>query len=150
MIFILLKLGRSLFHTLKYLRLLALLLVVIGGLCWLLLGAGYDALTRLFGGGILLNFSYLLLGFAAVYWAIRSRKYHRYMSPALSQISMILLMVSGLCWFLKALGYDLIARLIGPGTIAVIAYVILGLASLFWLVPAYQRYEAHKRRWRLF
>lgn len=123
---------------------LMLLLVIVGGLCWLIRAAGYDILALLFGGGAIRTFSHLILGMAATYWAIRYRGSGDQKGTALEQIPLMLLMISGLCWFLMGLGYDLITRLIGTGIMAAVAYLILGLASLYWIIPAYQRIVSQK------
>ncbi len=55
----------------KILNLITLILVVIGGLNWGLVGiAGIDVVMTIFGAGIISQIIYILIGLSAIYVAI--------------------------------------------------------------------------------
>lgn len=51
----------------KTLHMIAFILLVIGGLNWLLLACGWNLVTWLFGTGVLTNAIYFLVGISAIY-----------------------------------------------------------------------------------
>lgn len=54
------------------------ILVIIGGMCWLLMAFRYDPIARIAGPGTLATAIYLILGLAPISWLVPvSRRIHR-------------------------------------------------------------------------
>ncbi len=146
LLFNLLKFGFDIFKARKYVSTVILILVVIGGLVWLLLAAGYDLITMLFDGGTISMLTYIVLGAADLYLAAKIyRGYRSRKRLTLTSLLMALLAVSGICWLIMAFRYNPVTSLAGAGTLATIIYLILGLVSIFW--PILLSRPAHKKYW---
>lgn len=110
-------------------------LVAIGGLGWILYALGYDLINTLFDGRAIATFAYLILGAADIYLASRFyRGYRKHRGLTLPFMLMLLVIVSGIGWLLQAFRYNPVIYLFGTVALASIIYLILGLASIYWIV----------------
>lgn len=51
----------------KAVHMIAFILLVIGGLNWLLVAFGWNLVTMIFGAGMIANFIYFLVGISAIF-----------------------------------------------------------------------------------
>lgn len=58
----------------KAIHSVAFVLLVIGGLNWLLVGFGWNLVDAIFGAGIITKIIYILVGLSAIYLVITHKK----------------------------------------------------------------------------
>jgi uncharacterized membrane protein YuzA (DUF378 family) len=125
--------------------LIALILVIVGGLNWGLVGLfGFDLVAAIFGDmSTLTRIVYILVGLAAlymIYYIARSGE----RSPV-DLIALILVIVGGLNWGLIGLfGFDLVAAIFGDmSTLSRLIYILVGLAAVYAIYYAVRSGERH-------
>jgi uncharacterized membrane protein YuzA (DUF378 family) len=114
---------------------IALILVIIGGLNWGLVGLfNFNLVDAIFGAGSALSrIVYVLVGLAAlymIYYGVRSHE-----RSAIDLIALILVIIGGLNWGLVGLfNFNLVDAIFGVlSALSRIVYIIVGLAALYMI-----------------
>jgi uncharacterized membrane protein YuzA (DUF378 family) len=125
--------------------LIALILVIVGGLNWGLVGLfNFDLVAAIFGDmSTLSRIVYILVGLASlyvIYYISRSGERN-----TVDLLALILIIVGGLNWGLIGLfNFDLVAALFGDmSTLSRIVYMLVGLAAIYAIFYAGRSGERH-------